>query len=514
MKICKDCKTHLDDLFTYCPECGCESFETEEQPKTEDAAKDVSEVAVEEPTIVMDAVKAEPEEEGDAAEETEENEKTDAVEDAEQPADDADTSEEKAEKKSVLAKLAVFKKLKPWQIGIIIGVVVVVIAVVVLLLSGVLSGGNRHYNNAKVETPADIVVEETKPVIKNTTYTMTEEPFDFQVKIGQSVYQLPMMMSEVLSSGWSFGDTTVTEEPVAAGAKVETYLVSSNGAIVFVTITNFSKEAADIKDCCLISLTVDADCLSGEKATLVKNLTMGSLRKAVEDVFGECDDAVQENKGTTLTYTKSDKKYAAFVFDNKTLKLKSVTYFNNAVPEAYEEAEKQEEEEADKKDEYVKPDALGNDITSGTMQIEGDLYKLPILVSELIDNGWEITFKEDRAILYGNEHLFGTLKKGDIEISGVDVYNFDKTDCLIKNCYVISMEASADTDYTVVLPKNIKVGMSEADYLAAINGLEYDFDSTHFNEYVFKKDKFSVTIDVDKDDKTIKYLFASYEVEE
>ncbi len=508
MKICKDCKTHIDDMFSHCPECGCESFETEEQPsKSEKNAQDTENMSVEAPTIIMDAVKAEdaeeePAEKAGAPEASAETEKTEATE------EDSTKAEEKM---SAQEKLSVFKKLKPRQIGVIIGAVVIVIAVVVLALTGVFSGTNRHYNNAKVETPADIVTEETAPVIKNTSYVMTEKPFDFQVKIGQSVYQLPMMVGEVLSSGWSFGDKTVCEEPVDAGATVETYLVSSKGSVIFVTVANFSKEEVEIKDCCLIGLTVDGECLSGENATFVKGLTLGSLRKAVEDVFGECDDVVQENKGTTLTYTKSEKKYASFVFDNKTKKLESVTYFNNTVPEEYE-APVAKEEETEKTDEYVKPDALGNDITSGAIQIEGDLYKLPILVSEFLDNGWEITFKEDRAILFGNETLFGTLKKGDVEIEGVEVYNFDSADCRIKNCYVVSMEASVDTDYTVVLPKNIKPGMSEADYLAAIEGTAYDFDSTHFNEYTFKKGELSITVDVDKDDKTVKYILAVYDV--
>ena len=108
----------------------------------------------------------------------------------------------------------------------------------------------------------------------------------------------------------------------------------------------------------------------------------------------------------------------------------------------------------------------------------------------------------------------GTLKKGDVEIKNVEVHNFDKSDCLIKNCYVVRMAASVDDEYKVVLPGNIKPGMSEADYLAAIKDIKYEFDSTHFNEYIFKKGDLSITIDVDKDDKTVKYILVAYDVTE
>ena len=507
MKICKDCKAHLDDMHSFCPECGCESFETEEKPeKAEELVKDTEESSVESPTIIMDAIKVE--------EEVEPEDSADKEEDAEETTQNAEEDSSEAEgKKSVSGKPAVLKKLKSWQLGVIIAVLVAVIVVIILALTGVFSGGNRHYKNATVETPADIVSEETKPAIKNTSYVMTEEPFDFQVKIGQSVYQVPMLVSDVLASGWTFGDASVTEDHIAGGENIQTYIVSSKGAVVFVTIANFDKDDADIKDCCIISITIDGDCLSGEKASLVKGLTIGSSRKAVEDVFGECDDEMQGNKGITLTYTKSDKKYAEFVFDSKTSELKSVTYFNTALPKEYE-ADVEEEKETKNQEEYVEPDALGNDITSGAIQIEGDLYKFPILVSEFIDNGWEINFKEDRAILFGNETLIGTLKKGDVEIEGVEVCNLDSSDCRIKNCYVVSMEASVDMAHKVVLPGNIKPGMAEADYLEAIKNTKYDFDSTHFNEYVFKKGDLSITIDVDKDDKTVKYILVTNYVTE
>ena len=501
MKICKECKTRMEDIIAVCPECGCEAFDVEEQ--TEKANKVTDEAAVDAPTIVMDAVKVE---EPEKEEPSQEDNKTESQEE--------ESAENKKEKKPLSEKLAVLKKLKPWQICIIVAVLVAVIVVIVLAATGVFSGTNRHYKNAKVETPADIVAESTAPAIKNTSYVMTEEPMDLQIKLGQSVYKTPMLVSDVLASGWNFGDKALTEEPVAAGAKAETYLVSSKGAIIFVTITNFGKEEANINECCIIGLTVDGECLAGEKATFVKNLTVGSLRKAVEEVFGECDDVVQANKGTTLTYTKSDKKYATFVFDNKTSKLKSVTYFNDTVPEEYQSSG-EVKDEPEQKEDYVKPNALGKDITSGAVQIEGDLYKFPILVSEFIDNGWEITFKEDRAILFGNETLIGTLKKGDLEIEGVEVYNFESVDCRIKNCYVVSMEASVDMAHKVVLPGNIKPGMAEADYLEAIKDATYEFDSTHFNEYVFKKGDLSITIDVDKDDKTVKYiLVTNYSVSE
>ena len=480
----------MDDSHTVCPECNCDSFETEEILKDDNNPANVeADVQDDSPTKIIDAVKVETEIEESA---------------------ELENETENAEEQEYIQPP---RKLKPWQIGAIIGAVVVVLGVVIAVLSGAFSGTNRHYKNAKVETPSDIVTEPTDIKIKNTAFVMTEEPFDMQIKIESFVYQLPMMVKDVLASGWSFGESDTAEIFLASGEVLDTYFVSAKGSVIFVKVKNFDKDEAEINNCCLIGLKVDADCLAGEKAVLVKNLTMGSLRKAVEDVFGECDDVTEENKGTTLTYTRWDKRTASFVFDSKGEKLISVQYFNDAVPENFEAFEEETKANTDnEKDGYVKPTALGNDVASGIMQIEGELYQFPILVSEFLDNGWEITFEEDRAILFAEEHLFGTLKKGDIEITGVDVYNFEKSDCRIKNCYVVSMESSADSEYSAVLPKNVKVGMNEEAFTSAIIGAAYDFDSTHFNEYVFTRGAYSLVIDVDKDEKTIVYWYAAYDV--
>ena len=74
MKICKDCKAHLDDMHSFCPECGCESFETEGKPeKAEESVKD-AENSAESPTIVMDAIKVEEKaDEPEASADAEEN---------------------------------------------------------------------------------------------------------------------------------------------------------------------------------------------------------------------------------------------------------------------------------------------------------------------------------------------------------------------------------------------------------------------------------------------------------
>lgn len=488
MKICKNCRTRMDDSHSVCPECNCESFETEEvlnDGNTPEIPENT--VANDSPTRIIDVIKV-----------------------------DEDSAEEDKNEPHVASGEEDFqktpKKVKPWLIGVIIGIAVVVLGVVIAVLSGAFSGTNRYYNNAEIETPADIVTKPVDAVINNTPYVMTEKPFDLQIKIEQSVYQLPMLVKDVLSSGWALGDSAVSDTYLASGEALETYFVSANGSIIFVTVKNFDKNDAQIKDCCLIGLKVDVDCLSGEKTLLVKDLAMGSTRKAVEDVFGECDDVTKENKGITLLYTKSDEKYASFIFDAEAEKMISVAYFNDTVPDEFE-ALTEKTEENDKNDEdYSKPISLGNDVTAGVIQVDGELYKFPIPVSEFLDNGWEITLDEGGSVVSAEEHLFGVLKKGDVEIAGVDVYNFEESESRVKNCYVVSIEDSTDSGNGIALPKNVKAGMSEEAFLQAVNGLDYDFDSTHFNEYIFTRGAYTLVIDVDKDEKTIVYWYATYDV--
>ena len=401
-------------------------------------------------------------------------------------------------------------KFKPWQILIIIFTVLFALGVIILfVLYGVLSlsdsfGKNFSQNNEEINIKTEISENDKK------ISEFSENPYDLQFVIGGYMYQLPVTVTEVLKDGWVFGLNEDAENVIPVGETAETYFTLSDGTVVFATLKNFGNEEITLRQAYIVGVKFDKDYI-GEKSylTFFKNLSLGvSGRKYAENIFGKCHDIFKINSGTVLNYEKGEKS-VKLIFDNSTGKLKEIEYINTSSPEDFSEnAFKNISSQR-----YKKPEELGDNLVSGVMEIEGDLYKLPIPVSEFLKNGWEISFKEDdKTTLSGNEYAFGTLSKDGVIIPDAEIYNLDKTKNNVENCYVISMAVSSESEFNVSLPKDIKTQMTEDDFLIAVSGLNCTLNSAEFNQYTFTDGKINLTVDVDKQENKVKYWIMRYEI--
>jgi hypothetical protein len=133
---------------------------------------------------------------------------------------------------------------------------------------------------------------------------------------------------------------------------------------------------------------------------------------------------------------------------------------------------------------YVAPTEMGNSLSDFIVEYDGALYKLPFPVSELVKNGWEIKEGYSDSIIYanGDGHVKMT-KNGESE----QFYVLNCTDkrtgvenCFIKELRTLSFTSSVD----MKLPKGIYTGMSEADFLKAIEG-ERDVKSFVSGKYTY-----------------------------
>ncbi len=401
-------------------------------------------------------------------------------------------------------------KLKPWHILIIIFTVLFAVGVIILfVLYGVFSlGGDVSKNTLKDkdEINSQTVISENNKIYLD----FSKNSFDLQFIIGGSMYQLPVTVSEVLKDGWVFGLNEDAENVIPVGETAETYFTLSDGTVVFATLKNFGNEEITHQEAYIVGVKFDKDYINSKSdLTFIKNLSLGvSVRKEAEKIFGKCHDIFKINSGTVLTYEKEEKT-VKLVFDSSTGVLKEIEYINISSPEDLSEtAFKQISSQR-----YKKPKELGDNLVSGVVEIEGDLYKLPIPVSEFLKNGWEISFKEDKTTLSGNEYAFGTLTKDGVTILDAEVYNFDKTKNNAENCYVVSVAVSSESKIDISLPKEIKIEMTEDDFLVAVSGLNCTLNSAEFNQYTFTNSKITLTVDVDKQENKVKYWIMRYSIE-
>ncbi|MBR5442093.1 MAG: hypothetical protein IKV44_03990 [Clostridia bacterium] len=554
MKLCNACGASVEDGALKCPQCESEDIVDAVSAAIESAPEE--ETAQAEPEITEAEVTEEPQEEateeaadeatddGDATDAAADGDATDAAADGEdadeieatEESDDAavadedeESSEESQEAEDADGEYdephdddldyqeprALDKKKIAIIAGSVLGAVAVIVAVI-CLFTFVDFDRNRAYD-LKEKT---FVAEENVtgdpvapiPFVSNPAYEMSERFSDYQVSINGAVYQVPMSVEEIINSGWIFGQGEDSTRTLPTEGTADTFFVSKDGAVMYATVINFNKAETALSKCYVSRLKVDyADNLLID-VKLTGGLAFGRATRAqVEEIIGESSDAVELASGIVVTYKSSDKARAVVTYNAKTSVLEGIEFINTKKPGNYQEVTEADADNNADNAAAGAPLELGTDFTSGVVQIEGDLYTLPIKVNDLLKNGWEISFKEDRAILYGGEHLIATFTRGDVTITGVDVHNQSDDEKLIKNCEIIEMSSSPDDEYSVVFPANVKAGMSEADFKAAIQGKKYEFNEVNFDEYVFYNGAYTFMVVVDKDEAAVNYVLLTYE---
>lgn len=518
MKQCNACGTSFEDQAMKCPQCNSEDIvDVVSEVAAEESQEEVTPEAALENTEAQEPADNEASDEETAEEAPEESENGEASEESADEESDAEYYDEDEYEFDEEA----YKAYRKRKLGIILGSIggaVAVIVAVICLFTFVDFDRNRAYD-LKEKT---FVAEENVtgdpvapiPFVNNPPYEMSESFSDYQISINGAVYQVPMPVEEILNSGWTFGANENAERVLSTEETAETFFVSKDGAVMYATVINFSKSETPVSKCYVSRLEVDYSDNLLIDIKLTGDLAFGrATRDQVEDLIGESSDVVELASGTVVTYKNSDKAKAIVTYNSKTKVLEGVEFINSKKPGNYQETTAPTEVNQSGGTDTSAPKELGNDFTSGVVQIEGDVYKLPIKVSDLLNNDWDISYKEDRAILYGGEHLIATFTRGDVTISGVDVYNVSDEEKLIKNCEIIEVSSSPDDEYEVLFPANLKAGMKEADLKAAIQGKEYEFNEVNFDEYVFTNGGYTLMVIVDRDEAAVNYVLLTYEEE-
>lgn len=161
--------------------------------------------------------------------------------------------------------------------------------------------------------------------------------------------------------------------------------------------------------------------------------------------------------------------------------------------------------------EYKVPSSLNDDCMSYTFRLQGDIYTMPMPVSELTKNGWTIVAQRD-SLKSGQEELLSLrVEKDDMQFD-FGAKNFtDKTisakDAMATSVYINST-LNKDVDFE--LSGGIKFGISESELLKIVGvenlqkndtptGCEYMYDSRQtqgYKGYTFIFDKAGKLVEI------------------
>lgn len=362
------------------------------------------------------------------------------------------------------------------------------------------------------EAKEEEVVEEKeeKKVVSNVNVDPSSL---FAFNIDGTDYQLPCKITDFLDQGFTFSDDSDGEIMLGSGDREYIYLLYQDDihTNISVTVTNYSINAQELKDCHISDITLYANSLTDKGYNVTFHNGDLVLGEATYDeltaALGEPTSSNESSLSNTYRYeTESEDSYSdnsvAFSFETEDdEKLDWVSIRVEDKPEI------EEEEVSDKAPDYLSlysaPKSLGSDLLSGNIDIEGTVYTLPVPLTEFTDNGWKISGL-DETCGAGVSYVV-TAEKGKKRLF-LTTGNFDTNACLLKNTIVTSVSISSYAAPEFKLPIGLAMGQTkdEVDTVLKNNNIDFSYEKK-YHQYEIKigDNNDRITIGLDSEDETL-----------
>lgn len=352
------------------------------------------------------------------------------------------------------------------------------------------SNPNNSYISLKNPNP----ITDGNPQINSGPAVMSDNLFDYTVEIEGTVFKFPCKYEDFTNAGWTISSSNYSPDKKLNGNSNDSFYMSKDGKKILVYSYNTSGNAVAIKDCPIggVEWTVG----SGINATLAKGITAKSSADDIISAFGTADDRNNLSNYTILYYRQGSLSNQVRFYCYKTaddMKYSSVSIKNFVAIE--NESTETSTQAPSYLSGYNAPSALGYDITSATVSIDGELYQLPAPVSAFVNNGWEIIEMPYFVAAGKTDNV--TISRSGKKIT-LHIKNYSDYQTTALNCAVYAVAISSEDGVSVELPGGLTFSSTKANVDAAASSdlRYYDQTSNHFWSY--SKNGRSVEITVDK----------------
>ncbi len=306
---------------------------------------------------------------------------------------------------------------------------------------------------------------------------------DYQIRLNDTVYQFPMMYSDFEALGWTTEDTLEELEPNQYGM----YHFVNGDYEVTVYLLNLGVNTQQASECIVAGLDVDSFYWEVGEGTV--ELPGGIVRgesdgAAIEASYGTPSDTYEGDMYTQYTYETDSYCSVTMEVSKESGVLEDITVRNFVAPEGFDAGEASDEvPEAVLA--YEKPAALGEDLSVYEIEVDGQAYTLPVPVSVLIEDGWELDTNKSEQVIPAGSSGWATLRKGGQEIRDL-VRNEEAYATVPQNCWIEKIELGEYiTNVDGSLPCGIKNGMAEEDFLAVLDGAGAEYELEESGDYKY-----------------------------
>lgn len=381
-------------------------------------------------------------------------------------------------------------KKKTFPLWIALIAAIVVIAVLCTFIFFYKEPSDPSVEETTGSTPSTTVKEET-PIVE-----MSDDLFDYTFKLDGVVYQLPFSFSQLTDNGWSLSDNYGEEDPLLGGRAKGTVYIIKNSYSISIGVFNNSGDRKPISECFVGEIYVE-----GRQSTALeisKGIVPLSSEADVIEAFGTPNDRSDGSSGeySRLSYQEADTGFGVNFYCYK-----EEPQYNGISIRRYAFGENTAVTNATRPaylSRYTAPTALGNDLYSGTICVEGDLYRLPAPLDAFLNNGWTISSGMEYVVADGAEYITISRNGKKLELTVGNIAAYQTTPA---NCFVFRIEEYASSNGPIVeLPGGLKLGMTQADVEANIPTDMEKSQSTYtatYRAYDYEGRDFSLSLYVD-----------------
>lgn len=330
------------------------------------------------------------------------------------------------------------------------------------------------------ETAEEAGSEEAQAADSQAATALSDNIYDFQLKLGDDICQLPMTYEAFTALGWKLSGVE-EDESVPSNSY---YMIDfeKDGLRIGAEAINLGINETPVSQCLIGSVTVDASSsygmdLSKMPVELAGGILMGtSTVDDIKSAYGDPSDIYEGDYYTQMTYSKDTyERVELYVYkDDNTLKKVDVRNFSE--PEDFEKGEV-DTSIPDVVAEYQAPAQLGSDMLAPVVEYCGDLYQLPAPVSAFEANGWVIQDASEDDYVEGGGLEFIDMMKNNQNVS-FSIYNKTANAVTLSNCFVTELEVgNYDSDsLSLKLSGGYTIGAAKSDLIAAAKEKGYLYD--------------------------------------
>lgn len=309
--------------------------------------------------------------------------------------------------------------------------------------------------------------------------TLSERFSDFEISLGTERYRLPESVSEWEKNGWSY----VEEEAVLlpAGSAKSGIVLERGEERIFVSVENQQTDRKGILSGSVIGISLDV--LGQDAVTVQAELPGGvilgkSSMEEIEQIYGLPADIYEGETYTQLTYRYGMQSYLRLDLDKETKTLQGFEMENGYKRETSARAATPAQAFGEASGAQ---DALGEEIASGNVLFDSQLYRLPASLSDFVRAGFSIVPEESDREVAAFGSGFAVLQKDSRSVK-VRVKNETDQTRELEACKVVALESSVYQDgFSMVLPGDIEIGMTQEKLEDALRETEMEKEeSEHF----------------------------------